>query len=305
MRKAIAVFIIPAFVFLFAGRVFAMSSESYAVPWDTVNSGGEDTSSSTNYGLRDSIGGQATGLGSSTNFSVHSGYRVGDRDVPYIQFSLFTQDSVTVSTYTTFNFAGNFVVVSTPSLFHVGDMIQAVENVGVNQKMAIGKIVFIRGSSLYVDRWDGSTGLMDISPSGQSDVFRLQTGTSIDFGTLQGAVFATELTGTRISTSAPNGYTVYMKADGGLRSTVHEIHDVTDGQVTPGVEEYGWRVSGSAVATSTSIDYPFTTATVPIQQNTVAVPAEGICLEYRLSVTATTVAGSHAQVVTYSATANY
>lgn len=55
-----------------------MNSANYGIAWDSVNSGGEDTSSSTNFGLRDTYGEQATGDSSSTSFTDTAGYRVGD-----------------------------------------------------------------------------------------------------------------------------------------------------------------------------------------------------------------------------------
>jgi hypothetical protein len=291
--------------FLLVGKAFAMSSESYAIPWDATGAGGDDVSSSTNFGLRDTIDGVAVGSSSSSQFSLQSGYRVGDRDVPYMQFSLFSQDPSTFSQYTTFNTVQNFVVVANPSLFHTGDMVEAIENVGINQKVAIGKVSSVVGSHVYVDRWDGDTGIMNISPTGVSDLYRMQSGVSVNLGSLQGSVYASALTATRVSTSAPNGYSIYMKASGSLNSGLHGIYDVTDGIVTPGQEEYGWRLSGATATTGTARDMSFTTATIPIQQNTVATTGEGICVEYKLSVTSATPVGSYSQTVTYSATANY
>ena len=55
-----------------------MTSTNFELPWDSINSGGDDISSSTNFGLRDTAGEQATGLSSSTNFEASAGYRVGD-----------------------------------------------------------------------------------------------------------------------------------------------------------------------------------------------------------------------------------
>ena len=49
---------------------FAMTSTNYLINWDSINSGGDDVSSSTNYRLRDTVGEQATGFSTSTLYSL-------------------------------------------------------------------------------------------------------------------------------------------------------------------------------------------------------------------------------------------
>ena len=305
MRKVSLALVTFFSSFLLANLAFAMTSESFSIPWDATGVGGDDISSSTNFGLRDTIGGQAIGQSSGSQFSMQSGYRVGDVDVPYLQFSLFSQNSSIFTTYTTLNMVQNFVVVANSSLFAAGDMVQVVENPGTNQKVVIGKVTFISGTHVYVDRWDGDTSVMNISPSGVNYVYKMQSASSINFGSLLPPVYTTALTGTRVSTSAPNGYTIYMTPSGGLNSGIHEMFAVTDGSVTAGQEEYGWRLSGSTAATGTSMDSGFSTQTIPIQKNTVATPGEGVCVAYKLSVISSTVIGSYTQTITYSATANF
>lgn len=51
-----------------------------------------------------------------------------------------------------------------------------------------------------------------------------------------------------VSTNAQSGYTAQVLEDGDFRVGAETINDVTDGSVTPGVEEYGIRVTGTDAA---------------------------------------------------------
>ena len=72
--------------------VFAMSSTNYQVNWDSMNQGGLDVSTSTNYGMRDTIGEQATGVSTSTNYQISAGYRVGEGSQSFISFKIRNSD---------------------------------------------------------------------------------------------------------------------------------------------------------------------------------------------------------------------
>lgn len=52
-----------------------MKSANYGVSSDSLNSGGNDWSQSTNYGLRDTLGESGVGAGESTNYKMKAGYR--------------------------------------------------------------------------------------------------------------------------------------------------------------------------------------------------------------------------------------
>lgn len=64
-------------IFLFfSGFVFAeMSSSHYFIARDSINSFGNENSSSTNYILSDTGGDMATGYGASSSYNLHGGYR--------------------------------------------------------------------------------------------------------------------------------------------------------------------------------------------------------------------------------------
>ncbi len=68
---------------------YVMQSTSYRIDSDSINVGGLDVSTSTNYGLSDTVGEVATGLSSSTNYQMSGGYRivVGSSTPTYITIS--------------------------------------------------------------------------------------------------------------------------------------------------------------------------------------------------------------------------
>lgn len=291
---------------LSGGLVRAMTSTNFTINWDSINSGGTDNSSSTNFGLRDTLGEQATSFSSSTNFQISAGYRTGDADNTTLSFSIGTQENSTETAYSAFaSSTANTVTVSSASGYSVGNLIGVIENKGLSQIVAIGRITSIAGTVLTVDRWDGSPSSLSASPSGGDDfVYRLG-GYAIDFGTMSSSVPKTSLTGTRISTSATNGYTVYVNSDGNLRyGSSSFIANVSDGTVSSGSEEYGWRVFGSS-ATNTGSDVSFATTTTAIQQSAGATNDERVGLVYKISITNATPAGNFSQSIFYTVTANF
>lgn len=74
--RALAIFLCINYVLLAPfSVVLAMGSSNFSVDWDSMNSGGVDSASSTNYQSKDTTGEQGTGLAGSTNFQVDGGYR--------------------------------------------------------------------------------------------------------------------------------------------------------------------------------------------------------------------------------------
>ncbi|PSO44998.1 MAG: hypothetical protein BRC25_03530, partial [Parcubacteria group bacterium SW_6_46_9] len=57
-----------------SGQV-VMESSNYQIQRDSINSGGVDISTSSSYALKDTVGEQATGRSTSTNYTVRAGYR--------------------------------------------------------------------------------------------------------------------------------------------------------------------------------------------------------------------------------------
>jgi len=62
-----------------------MSSPNYQIESDSINIGGLDVSTSTNYSLKDTIGEVATGNSTSTSYNLYAGYR--QMDETYLSIS--------------------------------------------------------------------------------------------------------------------------------------------------------------------------------------------------------------------------
>ncbi|MFA5936098.1 MAG: hypothetical protein WC787_04595 [Patescibacteria group bacterium] len=283
-----------------------MSSTNYTVEFDSINSGGDDISSSTNYFIRDTIGEQATGLSSSTNYTVQAGYRQVD-ETTALTFDIGTQENSTETVFSAFSSGGLSVTVASEASFATDTFIGVVENKGLSQIVALGKITTIGGNVITVDQWDGNPSGISAVPAGGDDfVYRLE-GAAAQLGTLSASAGATSLTHTDVTTNAGSGYTVYVSSDGTLRSGSDSIDNVTDGSVTIGSEEYGALVTGTrGTASSTAADFALTTSLFDIQNATSSAPLEQrVGLVYKAAITATTPGGSYSQLVYYTVTANF
>lgn len=296
--------IIAAFGLFFASAAHAMTSTNFIVNWDSLNSGGDDVSSSTNFQVRDTIGEQAVSTGTSSNFQLYAGYRFGDTEATVLTFDVGTQENSTETAFTAFDDSANTVTVNSTSSFSVGNFVGVIENVGASELIAIGKVTSISGAVITVDDWDGNPAAVSASPSGGNDfVYRLQ-GDAAQLGTLSSSAVATSLTHTTVQTNVSGGYTVYVSADGDLTTGSNAIDAVSDGAVTAGSEEYGARIFGTT-ATSTGSDFAFATTTREIQMATSTATGHRIGLVYKASISASTAGGSYSQAVTYTVTGNY
>jgi len=293
-------------VLLLSSRVvFGMSSVNYGVDFDSINSGGDDISSSTNFLIRDTIGEQATGFSTSTNYSIQAGYR--QNEISNLQFDIGTQENATRVAFTAFSSSTETVTVASTSNFSTGTFIGVIDNEGLSQIVALGKIIAIVGNVITVDQWDGNPAGVSAVPSGGNDfVYRLE-GNAAQLGTLSISSGATSLTHTDATTNGSGGYTVYVTSDGTLRtSTSTFILDVADGAVTVGSEEYGARVTGTfGTASSTSADFALTTSTLAIQSSTSTAVSERVGLVYKAAINSGTAAGNYSQLVIYTVTANF
>lgn len=293
-------------ILLSSRAVYGMGSTNYTVDFDSLNSGGDDISSSTNFQIRDTVGEQATGFSSSTNFGIQAGYRQSD-EISNLAFDIGTQENGTQTSFSAFSAGLETVTVVSTASFSIGNFIGVVENQGLSQVVALGRIVLIAGNTITVDQWDGNPGGISAVPSGGDDyAYRLE-GSAAQLGTLSVTSGATSLTHTDVTTNASSGYTVYASSDGQLRvSTSTFISDVSDGSVTIGSEEYGARVFGNFSTTSSnSADFALTTSTFAIQSATTTSMDARVGLVYKAAINAGTPAGSYSQLVFYTVTANF
>ncbi|GMU25104.1 MAG: hypothetical protein AMXMBFR16_00090 [Candidatus Uhrbacteria bacterium] len=281
-----------------------MSSTNYLIEWDSINAGGDDVSSSTNFQIRDTLGQFVSGDGQSTNFQLRAGYRVGETQEPFLSIDNGTQENSTETTWTSFSSSTNQVDVGNPTVFTVDNYIGLVENKGFGQFLVFGKITGIAGSTITVDKWDGDTNLLSGSPAGGNDFAYKANGNVAALGVQAPGQESTSFTLTSIATNAQNGYTVTVGTDGDLRSGSSTIRNVADGTVTAGNEEYGGEVVGSS-ATGTGMDFALTTSTRDIQLGSAHASDERTGLIYKLSIDVSTPTGNFSHNVQYRLTANF
>lgn len=296
---------VSIFFIIWGSAVHAMTSTNFSIKWDSVNSGGNDVSTSTNYLVRDTLGEQAVGLSSSTNYALRAGYRQGDTEATVLNYHLGTQENSTQIDFSAFDNAGKTVTVSSASGYAIGDFIGVVENQGLQEIVAVGKIVSIVSNTISVDGWEGSPASISAVPlDGDDFIYRLN-GSVADLGLLSSLSGKTSMTYSSVTSNGESGYTVYVNSDGELRiSTSTYIYPVADGAVTIGFQEYGARVVGTT-ATGTASDFPFTTTNREIQKSTTFANDDRAALIYKAAITAVTTAGIYSQRVYYTVTANF
>ena len=305
MRKVWSLAIVVC-LFLFGSNVFAMTSTNFSIPWDNLNQGGNDIGTSTNFSVRDTIGGTSVGTGTSTNYQLSSGYRAPEAE--YV-LSYIVKTGTGVSTaYSAFtNGVGGTVTVSSAGSFSIGDLIAVVENRGFGELVSIGKITNIVGPVITVDRFEGDGGSMSASPAGGDDFVYLLSTNSFSFGTVTVGTENTAVVGTAVQTNVPTGYSIYVQANQDLQNGVATVMTpVTDGTVTVGSEEYGAEVTG-ATAVGAGTDLGVTTTQRVIQSSGVGTTSitDKVGMIFKLSISGSTNAGTYTQTVYYALTANY
>jgi len=289
-------------IFVFSNSALAaMSSTNYQILWDSVDSGGSDTSSSASYILRDSVGNPAAGSSSSTSYSDQAGYRAGIFD-QFLSFDLFTQSNGTQQSAT---LVAGTTVTTTTSGFSTGDYIALVQDLGASQVTAIGKITSIGAGTITVDAWknNGTAPTID----GTNDYVYKLTGTSAAFGTFSTSSVSTSVVGFEVTIDDDSGYTVQILEDGELRSGSDTIDEVADGSVTTGSEEYGARSSDTSLTGST-FDTADTAITLSFQdianESTLQFNSRNF-LTLKTAISSSTPSGSYAQVLTFIASGNF
>lgn len=279
-----------------------MSSNSYLIRWDTVSTGGSDSSTSTSYLLRDTIEDSVGGRGTSTSYAVDQGYRGGLFD-QVISFSLMAQDlsdprSATALSSTT-------VTVSTVSGVSVGDYVAVIQDLGVNQISAIGKVASVGSSTITVDSWTNA-GTAPTVDGSLDYVYRL-SGATLALGQLSDSSVRTGIVAFEVSVDSSSGYVVQAADDGNLRSGASDVDDVSDGVVSEGAEEYGARSSDSSLASS-AFDTSDAAVTTTFQD---LVTASSVSMSSRsfvtmkASISTASTAGTYAHVLSFIASGNF
>lgn len=288
---------------LYSPEVLAMSSTNYKIFWDSINIGGDDAGSSTNYKLKDTLGDLATGQANSADYSLQAGYRIFDEE-PILNFSAKAQDNNSQISYTAFNNSGKTVTVLSATGYATGDPIVVIENEGANQLIALGQITNIASDIITVDAWEGNNASMSASPLGGDDkVYKLDSN-AISFGTLNSSLVKTGVSQLEISTNASNGYTITIKENQNLQTlNGRDINDVADGAVSAGSEEYGIKTVGQDAQGSG--DWAITGSSQNVALNNSRVNKRRTGIIYKVSISSITAAGAYSHIVNYYATANF
>jgi len=278
-----------------------MYSDNYQIQWDSIGPGGEDTSSSATYKVRDSFG-TTQGIGSSVTYREDAGFRAGIYD-PTVSFSVFSQ--VTSTQVAATLLVGNTVTVTSVAGFAVGDFIAILQDQGALQITGIGRITVIGGSTLTIDELkDGG-----LAPTidGSNDLVYKLSGSSLPFGTFSTSVLNTGIVGWDAEADISDGYSVYILEDQDLLSGSDTIPDVSDGTVTAGTNEYGARASDTSLIGSTfdTQDSPITGTLQEVASRTDNSLKARDFLTLKVGIDATQPNGTYSQNLTFVFVGNY
>ncbi|TAK04248.1 hypothetical protein EPO34_03845 [Patescibacteria group bacterium] len=278
-----------------------MSSANFEIRWDTLSSGGDDTSSSASYLLRDTAGDAGIGDSTSASYELAAGYRQGVND-QVITFEVFAQDNGTEQAATAL--VSTTITTSTAGL-SIDDFILLVQDKGASQVSAVGRIVSIGAGTITLDELkDGGT-----APTidGTNDFVYALTSSTAALGTLDVAAVNTSVVAFDVTAEADAGYTVQMMDDGNLRNGGNDINDVADGTVTAGSEEYGGRSSDTTLAGSTfdTADTAVTTGFQDVADRSVASFSSRDFVTLKASMTGATENLAYANVTSFVISGNY
>jgi hypothetical protein len=279
----------------------AMSSPSYQIEWDTLGNGGDDTSFSSSYTLRDTLG-NIIGEGNSASYIEEAGYRGGIYDQT-VSYNVLSQD--TGSQVAATSLAGNTVDVTTSTGFSIGDFIGVVENEGISQISGVGRVTSLTPTSLTVDFFE--SGVDSLVIDGTDDYVYLLSGDTLAFSALSPSSLSTALIGFEANADVTEGYSIYVTADGQLRNGGEDIDAVSDGAVTIGQSEYGAKSSDDTLALSTfdTQDTAFTTTPRQIVSENAQTLNDRNFITLKAAVAGNQLAGAYGQNLTFIFVGNY
>lgn len=297
MRPSIVlgILIVTILAAVTGGEVFAaMTSTNYEVRFDSLGFGGEDTSSSSGYILRDSIGATSGQGSASSSYQIDSGFRAGIFD-PAVDFTLFSQDSASQVAATAK--VGTVVTVTSTAGISVGDMIALVQDEGGSQVSAIGEVISTTASTVTVDsfRDGGSAPVID----GTNDYLYTLDNSGVSLGTLSDADVSTAIIAWEANVDTDEGYSVYVYEDSELSSGSDTISEVSDGTVSAGDSEYGGRSSDPSLSSTFDIeDAAFTSSLQEVGSRTTVEFKSRDFLTLKASVTDSQEGGNYSHDLT-------
>lgn len=297
-------FVFTMVFLLFSANLEAqMSSTNYRIDWDNIGFGGSDTGSSASYKLRDTIGVGGQSSYTSSSYTVTPGFRSGIYD-QVVSFNLYVENRATQVGVT--SITSTSVNVSAVGAFSVDDYIAVIQNEGISQVAAIGKITGIGGSTLTIDFWTDA-GVTPVIDSNNDYVYAL-TGTSHSFGTLTSSAVTTGIIAWEVNADVGDGYGVYVYEDTNLKTGASSsIADVSDGAVSIAAAEYGGRANDSTLASSTfdTVDTAFTTTASLIGSRTDNSFKSRDFITLKASVTSTLPTGTYSHNLFFTYVGDY
>lgn len=280
----------------------AMSSTNYEIRWDTFSTGGLDTTNSSSYQLRDSVGPAGGSTSSSTNYQLQDGYRSGIFD-QIITFDLYIQNSSNERAIT--SLSGTTVSMSSTSGLTVGDYVAVVQDRGVNQVSAIGRIQSVAAGSIVLDRLVTSGSAPSID--GANDYIYQLNASSLTVESPEAEAVGTGIIAFEITSDNDSGYVIQIVEDGNLRNGSEVVNDVEDGSVTVGYEEYGGRSNDSTLSNSTfdTQDSAITTSAQEIVSRSSFAFDDRSYLTLKIGASTGTSALTYSQTLTFIASGNF
>jgi len=267
-----------------------MSSTNFIIRADSIDTGGDNTSSSASYILRDSVTQTAAGNSSSSSYNLRSGFRpeVFDQIVTLDVAVQNTSESTDVS-----SLSSTDITVDSVGYFSVGDLVVLVQDVTSTHLAAVGKITGIAANVITVDSLTSSG-----SPSidGSDDVLYRASASSLAYSTLSLTAITHRVVVWEVDSDIQNGFNIYVSEDGNLRNDATDIDDVSDGSVTAGSEEHGARSSDTSLANSTFDTEDTAITTAPQQVGSVtgtAFDSKGL-LDIKVAADSFSASGSYA-----------
>ena len=297
---SIAALFVGIFVYVLSAQA-QMTSTNYQIQWDSINSGGDDMSSSSSYLLQDTLGESGGGNSIGALYQVDSGYRQGIFD-QILTFELNVQSNGTAQAATSLSSTD---VYTTTAGFSVGDFVAIVQDLGESQVVGIGKVTTVAVDHLTLDEISdgGSAPVID----GTNDYVYKLTGVTGAFGTFSTTEVSTVVVGFNVTSDNDDGYVVQVKENGNLVAGIYDIDDVSDGAVTSGSEEYGARSSDVTISSSTfdTQDSAITTSFQDVVTETAKSFEKRHFLILKAGIATSTTAGSYSQNLSFIVSGNY
>ncbi|MDA1024744.1 MAG: hypothetical protein O3B96_02135 [bacterium] len=293
MRKLIFLLV----VLIVPGVVSAadMTSTNYIIRNDAISAGGDTTSSSGSYIVRDTIGQSAIGNGSSDAYIEQSGRSAAVFD-QVAGFSTYLQNRTTQVGVTALS-STTFTATSTTD-FSVGDKALLVQDELSSPVFAFGEVISVVDGDITVDGWT-SSGAMPIIDCFGDRAYVLDA-TSLDFGTLTVGAVARAIIAMEVDSDNDDGFNIYIGEGGGLTNGAYEIADVVDGAVSAGVDEYGARSSDASITDSTfdTEDTAITNTYQKVAEGSGATLSARAFLDLKVGISSAATSGTYSHAIT-------